>query len=61
MNVVTFQNRTAATAKQAPAVLFTPITERRERDFGIGYGKSSGYASTRRYANTSFQPLFRCA
>ena len=45
----------------APAVLFTPVTQRRERDFGIGYGKSSGYASTRRYANTTFQPLFRCA
>jgi hypothetical protein len=61
MNVVTFQNRTAATAKPAAAVLFTPVTERRERDFGVGYGKSSGYVSNRRYATTPFQPLFRCA
>jgi hypothetical protein len=61
MNVVTLQTRTPTTTQPAPAVLFTPITERRERDFGIGYGKSSGYVSTRRYANTPFQPLFRCA
>ncbi len=25
--------------------------ERRERDFGIGYGNSSGYGATRRYAS----------
>ena len=61
MNVVTFQNRTASAAKPAPAVLFIPVTQRRERDFGVGYGKSSGYVSNRRYATTSFQPLFRCA
>lgn len=34
---------------------------RRERDFGVGYGSSSGYASYRRYSNAGFQPLFRCA
>ena len=61
MNVVTIQNRTADSAKPAQAVLFTPITQRRERDFGVGYGKSSGYVSTRRYASSPFQPLFRCA
>lgn len=32
----------------------------RERDFGIGYGSSSGYASNRSYANHSAQPYFRC-
>ena len=33
----------------------------RERDFGVGYGNSSGYASTRRYAdNRGQQPRFRC-
>ncbi len=32
----------------------------RERDFGVGYGNSSGYASSRRYAGTSGQPRFRC-
>jgi hypothetical protein len=32
----------------------------RERDFGIGYGNSSGYASTRRYVDGHVDPLFRC-
>ena len=35
--------------------------ERRERDFGIGYGRSSGYASARRYASNWAPPRFRCA
>jgi hypothetical protein len=35
--------------------------EYRERDFGIGYGRSSGYASDRRYASAWNGPvLFRC-
>ncbi len=38
-----------------------PQLKPRERDFGIGYGKSSGYASNRRYASDWVQPLFRCA
>ncbi len=33
---------------------------RRERDFGIGYGNSSGYASEKRYASAWGQPRFRC-
>jgi len=33
---------------------------RRERDFGIGYGTSSGYGSTRHYAPTHSARLFRC-
>ena len=33
----------------------------RERDIGVGYGNSSGYASDRRYARDwSGQPRFRC-
>ena len=32
----------------------------RQRDFGVGYGSSSGYASARRYADTRGQPHFRC-
>ncbi len=33
---------------------------RRERDFGVGYGNSSGYASTRSYVNRSWRPsIFR--
>lgn len=35
--------------------------ERRERDFGIGYGNSSGYAATRRYVNDWGLTRFRCA
>ena len=31
----------------------------RERDFGVGYGNSSGYASTRRYTNQWATPRFR--
>lgn len=33
----------------------------RERGFGVGYGNSSGYASTRRYASGwTGQARFRC-
>lgn len=32
----------------------------RERDFGVGYGNSSGYASYRRYSSNWVQPRFRC-
>ena len=32
-----------------------------ERDFGIGYGRSSGYATARRYVSPwNGQPRFRC-
>jgi hypothetical protein len=35
--------------------------EYRERDFGVGYGRSSGYASDRRYASAWNGPIhFRC-
>ena len=35
--------------------------EYRERDFGVGYGRSSGYASDRRYASAWNGPShFRC-
>lgn len=33
----------------------------RERDFGIGYGNSSGYGRDRHYTRNGFAPLFRCA
>lgn len=33
----------------------------RERDFGVGYGNSSGYASDRRYAENWGQERFRMA
>lgn len=35
--------------------------QHRERDFGIGYGNSSGYGCTRRYASDwAGAPRFRC-
>ena len=37
-----------------------PARIHRERDFGVGYGSSSGYASTRRYADSRGQTFFRC-
>lgn len=45
-----------------PPVAFAPPTRHthRERDFGVGYGNSSGYASPRRYADNWGQPRFRC-
>ena len=33
----------------------------RQRDFGIGYGNSSGYASSKRYTNDWGLTRFRCA
>ena len=32
-----------------------------ERTAGTGYGRSSGYASTKRYTSDWGQPRFRCA
>ena len=43
-------------------VLTLPVRHvHRERDFGIGYGNSSGYASDRRYASNWAPPRFRLA
>lgn len=32
----------------------------RQRDFGVGYGNSSGYASGRSYTDRGAQSYFRC-
>jgi hypothetical protein len=45
----------AATPASAP-----PGRRYRERDFGVGYGSSSGYASERRYASDRGAALLRC-
>ncbi len=61
MNVRYFEAR-RADSKSAAVVPSAPARQQyRERDFGVGYGNSSGYASHRRYSNSGFQPLFRCA
>ena len=43
----------AASRPEAPARIH------RERDFGVGYGSSSGYGSNRRYAPQA-RAFFRC-
>jgi hypothetical protein len=40
---------------------FTPRAAAPEREFGTGYGRSSGYASARRYTTDWVPPRFRCA
>lgn len=59
--------------KPAPATARTPTASNRfriagpawqqvrQRDFGVGYGNSSGYASDRRYAEDWGQDRFRMA
>ena len=47
-------------APYAPANPWPGRQPRRERDFGVGYGNSSGYASGRRYTHRHADPLFRC-
>ena len=53
---------TAARPSAPSPVAVTPARHaHRQRDFGVGYGNSSGYASARRYATIWGQPRFRCA
>ena len=56
-------NVQTATPTRAPAPVVVPFETasrlvRRERDFGVGYGKSSGYATPRRYATQSSAPRY---
>jgi len=56
--VQTRPNAQSANAASAPL----PVRHiHRERDFGVGYGNSSGYASNRHYAHDWMQPRFRFA
>jgi len=62
MNVRTFEARRQDTPKSAPVPQPAPVRHlHRERDFGVGYGNSSGYASDRRYAEDWGQDRFRMA
>jgi len=63
MSTVTFRaahfverRKTSRPTAATPA----PARIHRERDFGVGYGSSSGYASNRRYADSRGQTYFRC-
>ncbi len=46
-----------AVAPQAPSV--APRRTPRNRDFGIGYGRSHGYARQARYTSDAFSARFR--
>ena len=52
-----------ANAKASTAAIPMPTRHvHRERDFGVGYGNSSGYASSRRYASRNWAaPHFKFA
>ncbi len=56
-------NTTTKTPAATPTnLLVLPARrERRERDFGTGYGNSSGYAAARSYVAARGLPRFRCA
>ena len=52
-------------AQNTAAVASTTTTistphDRRERDFGVGYGNSSGYATGKRYASNWGNARFHC-
>jgi hypothetical protein len=62
MNVVIPTRNPSNSAKPSPAAQSAAVRHlHRDRDFGVGYGNSSGYASDRRYTSNWVQPLFRCA
>ncbi len=46
-----------APGRQAPE---PPRHLHRQRDFGIGYGNSSGYGSELHYVDGHVDPIFRC-
>lgn len=51
----------APAAIPANVLVLSARRERRERDFGTGYGRSSGYAASRRYVSDNGMSRFRCA
>jgi len=61
MNALTPRNPTPNRDHADNVVALPARRERRERDFGIGYGNSSGYASAKRYTNDWGLTRFRCA
>ena len=53
--------RTAPAASNRFRIAGPAWQQGRQRDFGVGYGNSSGYASDRRYAEDWGQERFRMA
>jgi len=60
MNITPITSARQTQAPHTPAASRTQL-ERRERDFGVGYGNSSGYASARRYTRDWGNERFRVA
>ncbi len=64
MNLQTNPSDTNNTKILAPSNLVpnqsTTRREHRERDFGVGYGSSSGYGFDKRYTSDWGQPRFLC-
>ena len=60
MNAVTTLRRIVErrAVPRTDAAVSAPV--RRERDFGVGYGRSSGYAAPRGYVERSATGFFRC-
>lgn len=54
------QNDAVIVAAKVLPFLPRASSPRRERDFGIGYGRSSGYALEKRYTSDWGTPRFRC-
>ena len=54
-------SRTAPAASNRFRIAGPAWQQVRQRDFGVGYGNSSGYASDRRYAEDWGQERFRMA
>lgn len=62
MNTTTPTHASTSTTTRTPAAPVAPVRHvHRARDFGVGYGNSSGYATTRRYVNDWGLARFRFA
>jgi len=51
--------QTLVSAESSPSRI-PPRSQHRVRDFGVGYGSSSGYGVDRRYADARGRAMFRC-
>lgn len=66
MNIATINPNIALIERRRAERNIVATTDRlsaqyRERDFGIGYGNSSGYARVSSYTANTARPLFRVA
>ena len=59
--VLLIADRTSTPTPRPATVSARRVDRARAREFGVGYGNSSGYATTRRYASPWGAPRFRCA